>query len=238
MLNKHLCQQGTPEDAARPSALAAAAAAQRRLRALVPRLRQLSSAVSASLGRRRCSGDFGSRQAAQLLRLFGLLQPYVADGAAALAPDQAHERPHELASVHLKEPCPECMLRELLRRLARCAAARSAEPLPSAPLYIAVETVYQAYADDVYQATGAPGKPAQRAWRTRECGPAGALHTECVTESVQGVAAFEAQASASACASLLAHGKCLLAMHGVCSAGQHTPRVHTECLATPPPASP
>ena len=170
--------------------MAAAAAAQRRLRALVPRLRHLSSAVSARLGRRRCSGDFGGRQAGQLLRLFGLLQPYVAEDAPAVARDQAHERPHELASVHLKEPCPECMLRELLRRLARCAAARSAQPLPSAPLYVAVETVYQAYADDVFEATGAPGKPARRAWRTCECGPAGALHTECMTESGQGVAAL------------------------------------------------
>ena len=157
MLNQKRCAQGTPKDAARPSAVAAAAAAQRCLRALVPRLRQLSSAVSASLGPRRCHGDDGSRQGGQLLRLFELLQPYVADGALAIAPDQAHARPHELASVHKKEPCPECMLRELLRRLARCAAARSAQPLPSAQLYFAVETVYEAYADEVFEATGAPG---------------------------------------------------------------------------------
>ena len=143
------CAQGKREDWAEPGGAAAAAAAQRCLRALVPSLWLLSDSVESSLGCSPCSGGDGGCQARQLVHLIVLLHPYVADDAPAVGP----ERPGELASVHSYGPCAECMLTELVRRLEHCAS-----PLPSAQLYAAVETIYQAYANDVSKATGAPGK--------------------------------------------------------------------------------
>ena len=84
------------------------------------------------------------------------------------------------------------MLRELLRRVARCAAARSAQPLPSAPLYVAVETVYEAYADEVFEATGAPGQHAWHAWHFCESSLQAHCTTERMTESGQGAGAAAA----------------------------------------------
>ena len=144
-------EAGKPQHWAEPSAAAAAAAAQRGMRALVPRLWHLHTSVSRSLGCSPCTGFDGGRQARQLMRLVMLLQPYIADDAPAIVP----ERPGELASVHSYGPCEQCMLLELLRRLRHCAS-----PLPLAPLHAAVETVYQANANEVFHATGAPGKHA------------------------------------------------------------------------------
>ena len=78
-----------------------------------------------------------------------LLEPYISENTPAVVP----ERPGALASVHSCAPCEQCMLMELLRRLKSCAS-----PLPSAPSHAAVEAVYQAYANEVFKATGAPGK--------------------------------------------------------------------------------
>ena len=144
-------EAGEPQHWAQPSAAAAAAAAKRGMRALVPRLWHLHTSVSRSLGCSPCTGANGVRQADNLLRLISLLRPYVMGDAPAVGP----ERPGELASVHDYAPCAECMLLELLRRLRHCAS-----PLPLAPLHAAVETVYQAYDNEVFQATGAPGKHA------------------------------------------------------------------------------
>lgn len=117
----------------------------------------LADSVESSLGCGPCSGGDGGCQARQLVSLAVLLHPYVADDAPAFAP----ERPGKLASVHSCGPFAERMLLELLRRLECCAS-----PLPAAPLYAAVETVYQAYAHEVFKATGAPGKHAWHAWVT------------------------------------------------------------------------
>ena len=145
------------EDCARPSAAATAAEGQQCLRDTVPRLRHLSSYVFSSLGCSACGSGGGGRLAHKLRRLVRLLQPYVARGAPAVEP----ARPGVLASVRGNGPCAECMLLELLSQLDRAAS-----PLPSAPLYEAVETVYQAYANEVFKATGAPGKHACQAWDT------------------------------------------------------------------------
>ena len=123
-----------------PDTAAAAAEAQRELRALVACLKTLAGPYSSSLG--GPSGGDGdrarARRARKVLRLVRLLQPYVAGGAVAARPGV----PSELASVHDATHCRECMLDELISLLAR-----SASPLPTAPLFDAVQELYVGFTE-------------------------------------------------------------------------------------------
>ena len=123
------------------AAAAAAAEAQRELRALVTCLKTLAGPYSSSLGIPSGSGDdraHQARRARKLLRLVRLLQPYLAGDAVVAAPGV----PSELESVHEATHCRECMLDALLSLLAR-----SASPLPVAPLLAAVQGLYAGFTE-------------------------------------------------------------------------------------------